>query len=191
MTERTDEQSAADQSDLWKIMRSICSVVILLSVLGCIIVAYEQSVGLTAVTVTSLNPENEPRDPGLPLLDQKHTLPDYAVRIQLTSGRKIELGSKPNTSAAEGLTWQLNEAVAVSSITSVVLWEQDQVVSDTLEEVQVTADLVETDSWQFQFQTQKSFATGLRAFFGTPIGLAICAAFFVAAFLMALDSFLL
>ncbi|MFZ9091620.1 MAG: hypothetical protein ACO3FE_16200 [Planctomycetaceae bacterium] len=191
MTERTDEKSVADQSDLWKIMRSICSVVILLSVLGCIIVAYQQSVGLTAVTVTSLNPENEPRDPGLPLLDQKHTLPDYAVRIQLTSGRKIDLGSKPNTSAAEGLTWQLNEAVAVSSITSVVLREQDQVVSDTLEEVQVTADLVRTDSWQFQFQTQKSFATGLRAFFGTPIGLAICAAFFVAAFLMALDFFLL
>ena len=191
MTERTDEKSVADQSDLWKIMRSICSVVILLSVLGCIIVAYQQSVGLTAVTVTSLNPENEPRDPGLPLLDQKHTLPDYAVRIQLTSGRKIDLGSKPNTSAAEGLTWQLNEAVAVSSITSVVLREQDQVVSDTLEEVQVTADLVRTDSWQFQFQTQKSFATGLRAFFVTPIGIAICAAFFVAAFLMALDFFLL
>ncbi|MGB0741506.1 MAG: hypothetical protein ACPGXX_15660 [Planctomycetaceae bacterium] len=191
MTERTNEKSVADHSDLWKIMRSVCGVVILLSVLGCIIVAYQQSVALTAVTVTSLNPENEPRDPGLPLLDQKHTLPDYAVRIQLTSGRKIDLGSKPNTSAAEGLTWQLNEAVTVSSITSVVLREQDHVVSDTLEEVQVTADLVRTDSWQFQFQTQRSFATGLRAFFGTPIGLAICAAFFVAAFLMALDSFLL
>lgn len=191
MTERTNEKSVADHSDLWKIMRSVCGVVILLSVLGCIIVAYQQSVALTAVTVTSLNPENEPRDPGLPLLDQKHTLPDYAVRIQLTSGRKIDLGSTPNTSAAEGLTWQLNEAVTVSSITSVVLREQDHVVSDTLEEVQVTADLVRTDSWQFQFQTQRSFATGLRAFFGTPIGLAICAAFFVAAFLMALDSFLL
>ena len=168
----------------WRLARAACSGVILLSVLGSVITAWQQSIGLTKVTVTAINPDAEPRDPGLPLLAQKHTLPDYQLTINLSSGTQIDAGAKLDTSAVDGISWTLNEPVPVAQIASITLSEQDAVISDKLAEVQLDDALAGTELYRFEFSTERSIAVGMQSFFRTPVGIAVVAAFFCAVFLV-------
>lgn len=184
MQETTAAVTATGGSFLWRMTRTLCTSVILLSVLGTVWTAWQQSIGLTAVTVTAVDPDAEPRDPGLPMLKQTHTLPDYQLTINLSNGAKIDAGAKLDASAVNGITWTLSEPVATAQIASVTLSEQDTLISDKLAEVQLGDGVADTDLYHFQFSTQRSFAVGIQSFFRTTLGLAVCAAFFCAVFLI-------
>ena len=148
--------------------------VIALSVGVCVALAVMRSNGLTSVTVTALDPQAEPRDHDLPLVKQKEALPDYRVTVILNDGEWVKLGTKPDTSAAEGLTWQLSEPVSLAAITSVRLDDVDKVVSDTIAEVEFGSGVpVEEKGYRFEFTAERSFAVGVQSFFGTPVGQAI------------------
>ena len=164
----------------WKLIGWICVGIVAASVIACIALAAVRSDGLSSVTVTALPGTKEPRDHGLPFVKQKEALPDYELTVVLSSGEKINLGAKPDTSAAAGLTWEVERAVSTTDIASIRLDEQDKLVSDAVTEAQFDGESVTQGGYRFDFTTQRSVAVGVQSFFGTPIGKAIAAAFFIA-----------
>jgi len=156
----------------------------MISVLSCIAIAAIRSNGLTQVTVTALNVDAEPRDHVIPFIKRTDALPDYQIIISLSSDRTINLGTKLNTSAIDGLTWVLNDPVSVSEVVGVRLQDQDKMIADAIAEVQITSNSVSTADYRFDFQTERSASIGVKSFFQTPIGMAISAGFFIAVLLM-------
>ena len=148
-----------------------------------------RSKGLVQVTVTVLDKASEPRDHKIPLIKQKESLPDYEILVNLNNGQQVSLGAKPDTSAADGLTWSLSDPVSLAEIASVRLQEQDKVVSDAIAEVQVTGEPVTQKGYRFDFRCERSASVGIRSFFSTPIGKAIAAGFCIAVLLMLLSMF--
>lgn len=173
----------------WRITGFVCGAVIVGSVLGCVALAISKSTGLVAVKVTALNAAKEPVDHPIPLVKRKEALPDYELVLMLRDRRKVELGTKPDKSAAGGLEWRLNDPVSVANVTSVRLREQDKFMDDAVAEVQLSGDTVTENGYRFDFTTERSAAVGLASFFETPIGKAIVGAFFVAVLLMLVSAF--
>jgi hypothetical protein len=136
-----------------------------------------------------LDPAKEPTDHNLPFVKRREALPDYELSLISDDGNVRYLGVKPDESAAAGLTWQLDAPVSISEIASVRLREKDAVMSDSLAEVQIRGDSVESKGYRFEFKTERSFAVGVRAFFSTPIGIAIVVAFGIATVVIILSNF--
>ena len=139
--------------------------------------------------MTALNANAEPRDHDLPLLKKQEALPDYEIIVLLHDGHRINLGSKPDKSAINGLDWTLNKPVSITDIATVRLQDQDKVVSDAIAEVQITDQPVNEGNYRFEFHTERLVSVGVQAFFQTPIGKAIAAAFLVAVLLMLASAF--
>lgn len=70
----------------------------------------------------------------MPFVKQKEALPDHEIILLLADGERINLGAKPDTSAADGLTWEVERAVSTHDIASVRLDEQDKLISDAVSE---------------------------------------------------------
>jgi hypothetical protein len=185
MKPMTDDSSItiSGARPIWQYIEFMCIGVILLSVLSCFLMAAIGSVGLTKVTVTALDKNAEPRDHDFPFIKQNDALPDYTVTV-ISANNRTNLGTKPNESAAEGLTWLLPEPISITDIVSVRLDEQDKIISDVIAEVQLTDDTVTSGNYRFDFVTERSFSVGLKSFFKTPLGLAIVVAFALAVFLI-------
>ena len=184
MNDEEDSQSDSPRMSAWKLIRLICLGVVATSVLSCVVIAASRSKGLTAVTVFVLDPDDEPQDHDLPFIKAHDALPDYELVAYRSSGATTSLGTKPNTSAAEGLTWTLNEPLPVCEVVGIRLQDQDKLISDSITEVQVVSEFAESDGYRFEFRTEHSVSVGVQSFFRTPIGMAISAAFFIAILLM-------
>ncbi len=170
----------------WHICGWICAIVIGLSVLSCLVLSAIQSVAFTEITITALDREAEPKDHQLPYVKQLDALPDYDLRLILRRGDSIQLGCKPNSSAADGLTWHLYTPVGVARVSTIRLEEQDKVISDTLAEVDSNGNSVTHNGYRFDFTTERSFLTGVESFFELPIGKAIATGFMIAVLILAL-----
>ena len=173
----------------WRITGWVCSAVVLVSVLACVSMAIARSDGLVSVTVTALKPDKEPVDHNVPLVKKRERLPDYELSLVSDRGNARYLGVKPDQSAADGITWQLDDPVSISQVAAVRLREKDKLVSDDLAEVQILAPSVESGNYRFDFVMEKSFGVGVRAFFWTPVGMAIAAAFGLAVAIIILANF--
>ena len=173
----------------WRVTAWVCSGVLVGSVLATVGIATVRSNGLVAVTVTALDPSKEPSDHNLPLVKRREALPDYELSLLGDDGHARYLGVKPNESAAAGLTWHLDDPVSVSQIAAVRLREKDTVMSDALAEVQILGASVDSNGYRFDFTTERSVGVGVQAFFTTPIGIAIAAAFGIAVLLIILSNF--
>ena len=173
----------------WRLTGWLCACVIAVSVVACVIMAGIRSTGLTEITVTALDEASEPRDHNLPFIKQKEALPDYEIIVILNNGQQIRLGAKPDTSAVDGLTWNLSDPVSLAEVASVRLQDQDKVVSDAIAEVQITADSVTQGGYRFDFRSERSASVGVQSFFRTPIGMAIAAGFCIAVLLILLSVF--
>lgn len=184
MTESTTIQTKTQNTSPWRITQYLCLGVVVLSFLSCIATAAYRSKGLTQVTVTALDSATEPRDHDLPLINQHDALPDYQLLVQLSNGGTTMLGTKLNTSAANGLTWTLNDPLPICGISSIRLQDQDMLSPDPITEVQVVSETVELDGYRFDFSTEYSASLGVESFYNTPIGLVISGAIFIAIFVM-------
>jgi hypothetical protein len=173
----------------WRLCGWVCVSVVILSVASCIVLSAFQSVALTDITVTAIDPLVEPKDHGIPLLKQVDALPDYELRLYLRRGGTLNLGAKPNSSAVNGLRWHLYEPVSVRGISTIRLQEQDKIISDSLAEVEYSDGPVIQNGYRFDFVTGRSYSTGLEAFFDLPIGKAIAAGFTIAILLLLLSFF--
>jgi hypothetical protein len=171
----------------WRITSWVCAAVVIGSVLACIWMASRRSAALVAVTVTALNPNDEPADLVVPLVNPREALPDYELVVMQLDGNQQYLGTRPDESAAKGLTWRLAEPLAVTQIAAVRLREKDKLVSDAIAEVQVQGKQVEAKGYRFDFGLEHSADVGIKAFFSTPIGMAISAAFFVGVLVLVLS----
>lgn len=116
----------------------------------------------------------------LPFINQKEALPDYEIFVNLSNGKSIRLGAKPDASATQGLTWRLADPVCVNDVATVRLQDQDEFISDPLAEVHIQDGSVVDGNYRFDFETERSIALGIRSFFATPIGMAITAGFLIA-----------
>ena len=143
-----------------------------------------RSTGLSLITVTALDAKAEPRDHHLPLLKQKEALPDYQIFVILQNSRRLNLGTKPDQSAVEGLNWSLASPVSVNDIASIRLQDDDKLVSDAVSEVQIEGRSITEGNYRFEFHTERSISVGIHSFFQTAIGMAISTAFFVAVLVM-------
>lgn len=174
----------------WRIASWICAGVIVISVLACVVIAVMRSEGITLITVTALDPESEPRDHDIPLIRQKEALPDYELIVVLTDGEVQRFGSKPDTSAADGLIWTLPDPPSVKIVAAVRLQERDKVVSDAVAEVQIAGSSVTDQNYRFDFTTERSINVGVSSFFATPVGKAIAWGFCIAVLLLLASIFL-
>jgi hypothetical protein len=175
--------------DAWRLATWFCVAVIVGSVLACIGLAISKSNGLVEVTVTAIDPANEPKDVKVPLANASDALPDYELTLIDDLGSAWHLGVKPNESAADGLTWRLAAPVSVSQIASIRLREKDLIVSENLAEVHVQGAAVESKGYRFEFETERSFGVGVQAFFRTPVGIAIVVGFLLAVLFLMLAIF--
>ena len=188
----SDESNAATATkptSAWRLCSWVCVSVVILSVASCIVLSIFQSVAITDITVTAIDPLAEPKDHGVPFLKQVEALPDYELRLRLRHGGTVNLGAKPNSSAAGGLTWHLYQPVSVRGVSTIRLQEQDKLISDALAEVEYSDAPITQNGYRFAFVTERSYATGLETFFDLPIGKAIAAGFTIAIFLLILSFF--
>ncbi|WP_040351835.1 hypothetical protein [Blastopirellula marina] len=174
---------------IWRLTQWICLCVVIVSLVACMAMAAVRSVGLTQVTVTALDQKAEPRDHLIPLVKQTEALPDYRIVINTTTGRRINLGARPNQSAIDGLTWRLSDPISIDEIASIRLEDQDKLVSDAIVEVQLSSEAVTAGNYKFEFLTERSLAVGFQSFFKTPVGIAIGTAFTLAVLLILLMLF--
>lgn len=166
----------------------ICLSVIAVSVILCVVVAAARSEGLTEVKITASDASIEPRDHGLPLIQRKAALPDYQILVNLSSGRRVDLGTRPDTSAVDGLTFTVSDPMSLADIASIRLQDRDRILSDAIAEVEYAEDGVEQKGYRFEFSSERSLAVGVESFFATPIGMAIMAGFALAVLLIILAS---
>ncbi len=187
VTESTNGDSRQSIFSPGKLTAWLCLAVISLSVIACIAMSAVRSTGLTKIKVTALDAASEPRDHNLPLFKKKEALPDYELFLILSNGNEILLGSKPDTSAAQGLTWQVSDPVSNSDVASIRLQEKDKVISDAVAEVQIQGNSVTENGYRFDFTVQQSASIGLKSFFKTPIGIAITTGFTIAVIIVILQ----
>ena len=172
----------------WGLFRLLLTVTTGLSLLACIAVAVIRSNSLVSVTITAMG--DEPNDHGIPMVLQSEALPDYELALIDDFGNSRYLGTKPNASAANGLTWKLDEPALINGIAAIRLQERDALVSDQLAEVHVNGAAIEENGYRFEFECSRTFEGAVSAFFMTPIGLALCIAFGIfAAYLAITKSF--
>lgn len=185
----SNQNGESTRSSPWRLTGWLCFSVIATSVILTIALSAYRSTGLARIKVTALAAEAEPRDHRLPLFKQKEALPDYQVLVFLREGGHLNLGTKPDRSAVEGLDWSLGSPVSLNDIASVRLQDDDKVVSDVIAEVQIDSEEVADGNYRFEFHTQRSIGVGIQSFFQTAIGTAISAAFFVAVLLILFNIF--
>lgn len=173
----------------WRLIGWLCAGLIAASILTCVVMAAVRSAGLTEITVTALDAASEPRDHVLPLVKQKEALPDYELTLILTDGDRISLGTKPDTSAVDGLIWHINDPISIADVAGVRLFEQDKVISDAVAEVQILGESIIEKGYRFEFASKRSFSVGVKSFFGTPIGKAISAGFCIAVIVILVSLF--
>ena len=178
MTQQDKSEVSAESSKSKPLVRWIGLALALTSVGFGIAMIASRTEGLNRVTVTALDAEKEPRDHNIPLFKAKERLPDYRLIINTTERwHKITLGAKPNTSAVNGISWDLPDPISLSDIASVRLDDQDKLLADAVSEVQVTSDSASEGNYKFDFETSYSVTVGIRSFFKTQIGQMILFAF--------------
>lgn len=178
----TETDNSKELVDVSRPMVRWVGVMVALVCLGVgIVLIANRSEGLYRVTVTAHDAQQEPRDHNIPLFKAKEALPDYRLVVNTTDRwEKIYLGAKPNTSAVEGLAWDLPDPISLSDIASVRLEDQDKLLADAVAEVQVMGDSVDNGNYKFEFATGYSATVGIRSFFKTEFGKMILFAFIAA-----------
>ncbi|SHJ91594.1 hypothetical protein SAMN02745181_2762 [Rubritalea squalenifaciens DSM 18772] len=170
-------------------LQAVAWIVVIGSLLSCLCIAVVKSKGLTSISVKAHEQTVEPLDHRLMIIKKEEALPDYELILIKNDGDKVRLGAKPNTSAKEGLVWNLSEAIPVHEISSIRLQDQDKLVSDAIVEVEIKDAGVVGAGYEFQFATERSFDVAVTAFFSTPIGIAISVAFGLAVLMIIFGSF--
>ncbi|MEM7813208.1 MAG: hypothetical protein AAF532_17165 [Planctomycetota bacterium] len=172
-----------------KLVAYLSAGVIGVSVAACVFIAANRSLGLTEITVTALDSDEEPRDHRIPFFKQNDALPDYELRCLMKRGLDLDLGVRPDTSAADGLTWRLNEPVSILDVELVRLRDKGRLKSNVVAEVIPGTDSVTRENYRFDFVTARAFSVGVKSFFATPVGVAITWGFGTAVLLLILAPF--
>lgn len=187
---KTQTQSADRTGiSLWLLTGCLALAFVVGAILTSILMSFARSTGLSEIKVTALEESAEPRDHDLPFINQKEALPDYKITVNLSNGRRIQLGTKLDTSAVDGLVWPLNELVNIDDVASIKLVEEDKLVSDAIAEVKLQGDSTTEGAYRFDFVYERSFALGVKSFFASSIGVAITSAFSIALLLLILSVF--
>lgn len=171
------------------LLQKICSVILIGSVFLCILIAANNSRGLSEVHVICIDSKLEPNDAGIPFVLSKEQLPDYFISISCTHKWDVKLGTLLNQSAKDGLSWKLPDPIPLSLISGIRLKEEDKLLSDDIVEVPMNpkAQPVSMGNYRFTFQTEVSFWVGVEAFFQTPIGRIICTFFIIVCLILLLQ----
>lgn len=152
-------------------------------------ICYAKSNAIESVSVQVLDPEKEYRDPSIGTIGAHDKLPDYRLSIIDTDGRTHPLGTHVNTSAAEPLTWVLQEPYALINASSLRLVDEDKLESDVLEEVQITGTEVTGSKYRFKITQTRTFKSGMEYFISTPIGMIVGGAIGLAILIAILAAF--
>ena len=160
----------------FKLMAWISVGLILLAIGTSISMAYQRRMVLKQITVTYLG-EEEHRDHSIPLYKRKEALPDYTIELQHTDRGTVKLDTHLDQSALEGLTWTLSELYSCKDIPTIRLYDEDKIISEDLAEIAFDGQPVTENDYQFEFELETSFETGLASFWKTPVGTAIIWAF--------------
>jgi len=173
------------------LFQKVCLFILIASFVSCLWLAFNNSRGLTMVQVACLDSKKEPNDAGIPFVLAIEQLPDYSITIYCSDRSKVKLATVVNQSAKDGLSWKLPDPVPLSTITGIRLLEMDKILSDDLVEVEIDQNYqpVTKGNYRFEFQTEVSFAAGIKAFFQTPLGKIVCTLFFVAGLILILKWF--
>ncbi len=112
-------------------------------------------------------------------------LPDYRVSIRDRSGWR-DLGTKLNTSARDWLEYPVKGNLRFQSAMEIRVVEDDAIEDDVLDQVQIAGESVRGGSFEYRIGTAYRFEAGLKWFFDTAVGKAICLGITIAVVLLVL-----
>lgn len=180
----TNTQSTEDSgSRAWKWVQIISAAVLILSLVLAIIGSISNSRAISSVTIQVNNPNEEHRDKTILGIGQDDALPDYRLQIIDVEGEKHHFGTHVNTSAADPITWTLQESFPLQKAASIRIADEDGLGADILEEVQLGSMTFKAPRYSYEIDTTRSLKAGMMYFISTPPGLVLAIAFGVAIFL--------
>lgn len=123
-----------------KVVRNVLLGLALLLIAVFLYGSFANSTVVTAVRIKLKAGAAEPQDKTFAMLGslgKDHVLPDYRVKLVVQGDfLKTDLGTKPDTSAANGLEFPVSEVVPLKKLQEVVILEADKVEDDVLDRVQ-------------------------------------------------------
>jgi hypothetical protein len=114
----------------------------------------------------------EPGDHHLLGVGDADKLPDYSLSIRTKDGWE-PVGTRLNTSAAQGLTFPVTNGIPFRGIAELRLVEDDKFENDVLEQVPADGTKISGKQFDFALATERRFEAGMEWFFSTPPGKAI------------------
>jgi hypothetical protein len=144
---------------------------VLLLVIG-LMVAFQNSLVVTCVSIKLIAGINEHRDHSFGKLGKEHELPDY--RVKLNIHRKlsnIDLGTRLDVSAAEWIDFPVSDRVYVRRLQEVIIIEDDMVKNDILDRFPVSSSNARGTKYECKVASARTWDAGLAWFMREPSGL--------------------
>ncbi len=129
------------------------------------------------------------RDRTLIGVDDNLALPDYQLKIKISGHGWENLGTKRNTPATAWLEYRVKQTIPLPSAIELQIIEDDIIQFDVLEQTQIPGEKFSGEQFEYEFVTERSFATGARWLLETPIGKAIAAGIAIAVLLACIGAF--
>jgi hypothetical protein len=156
----------------WRIVSSLAVLLLItfvgLFVYGCL----ANADAITQVRLRLLAGSEEPRDHQLPGFGDDDLLPDYMLRVY-TGDRWRQIGTRPNTSAKDWLTFPVTDPMPLRHAFEFQLIEDDKLEDDVLEVVPIIGNRLKGKNFEYEVSTEGSLKSGMEWFFETSVGKAI------------------
>lgn len=148
---------------------------ILLLIIG-LIVAYQNSLVVTGVSIKLIPGTKEHRDHSFGKLGQKQELPDYRVKLNVHRRlSNIDLGTRLNVSAADWIDFPVSDRVYVRRLQEVIIIDDDKVENDILDRFPVSSSnaAARGTKYECKITSARTWDAGLRWFVREPAGLGL------------------
>lgn len=148
---------------------------ILLLIIG-LIVAYQNSLVVTGVSIKLIAGNKEHRDHSLGKLGKEHELPDY--RVKLNVHRRLanyDLGTRLDSSAVEWIEFPVSDRVYARRLQEIIIMDDDKVENDVLDRFPISSTDANArgSKYECKITSARTWDAGLGWFVREPAGLGL------------------
>jgi hypothetical protein len=148
---------------------------ILLLIIG-LIVAYQNSLVVTKVSIKLIAGTKEHRDHSLGKLGKEHELPDY--RVKLNVHRRLahfDLGTRLDSSAADWIDFPVSDRVYARRLQEIIIMDDDKVENDVLDRFPISSTDAKPrgSKYECKITSARTWDAGLGWFVREPAGLGL------------------
>lgn len=152
----------------------LCSAAgVLLLMIG-LIVAFQNSLVVTGVSIKLIPGAKEHRDHSFGKIGKEHELPDY--RVKLNVHRRLanfDLGRRLNVSAADWVEFPVSDRVYVRRLQEIIIYDDDKMENDILDRFPISSSNGRGTKYECKITSARTLDAGLAWFVKEPAGLAL------------------